>query len=208
MAQSTRLFLIRHGETEWNVAHIAQGHLDSLLTERGVAQCQALGRRLKGYIFDTIYSSDLGRCQKTAQYAIGETGQPIHLDERLRERNLGVVQGLNRQQARAQLPEVAAGIGSRDPDYVVPEGESVRQMLDRMLAFLEDMLAQHAGETVLVVSHGGVLSVLMRHLLGLSPEQPRKFYIRNAGLNVIVHGEEGWMVETLGDVAHLTELVE
>jgi probable phosphoglycerate mutase len=203
---ATRFILTRHGETQWNLEQRMQGHQDSQLTGLGRQQAEALARRLEHEAFDHLYSSDLGRCQKTAQTIAAVTGHAINLDPRLRERNLGIVQGLSFSMVSDRYPDVSRAMQSYDPDYVVPEGESYRMVLQRALASLDDLARKHPGEQILIVSHGGVLNILFKHLLGIPLQTTRSFRVHNAGLNVVMRYEANWMVETLGDVSHLKVL--
>src|SRR5215217_4614172 len=93
--QRTQLIIVRHGQTEWNIRGIRQGFLDSPLTTKGLAQAKALGQRLGREKFTALYSSDLGRALQTAQEIANVTGHEIVTDARLRERHLGIFQGLN-----------------------------------------------------------------------------------------------------------------
>ena len=100
----TQLIIVRHGQTEWNLKLIRQGHLDSPLTEMGLAQARALGERLALETFTALYSSDLGRAVQTAQLIAAATGHTIVTDPRLRERHLGIFQGLNGDELREKYP--------------------------------------------------------------------------------------------------------
>ena len=93
--QRTQIIIVRHGQTEWNIKGIRQGNLDSALTENGIAQAKALALRLAREKFSALYSSDLGRAVQTAEEIAALTGHEIVTDARLRERHLGIFQGLN-----------------------------------------------------------------------------------------------------------------
>ena len=97
------MILIRHGETEWNVAKRFQGHKDSDLTENGKQQVEALGTRFQDEELDQLYSSDLLRTQKTAKPVSLGTGCQVELDVRLREKNLGIFEGLNVPEIRNSI---------------------------------------------------------------------------------------------------------
>ena len=101
----TQLIVVRHGETEWNIAGIRQGHLDSRLTARGMAQAKALAQRLARERFTALYSSDLGRAVQTAMSVADLTGHEVVTDARLRERHLGIFQGLNADEILRRFPE-------------------------------------------------------------------------------------------------------
>ncbi|NJO15125.1 MAG: histidine phosphatase family protein [Thioploca sp.] len=199
----TKIFLIRHGETRWNSEHRIQGHIDSPLTPVGLAQAQALAQRLQAQTFAALYSSDLGRAYQTAQCLAQTTGLHILVDQRLRERNLGCLQGLTRSEAQQQFPQEYQLYKTLDPDYLIPAGESLRQFRQRCIICLEELAQQHPGEQVLVVSHGGVLINVFKHTLHLPYDMPRWFEIFNTSLNVFSYNKEDhWRLETWGDVSH------
>ncbi len=201
--ERTQVIIVRHGQTEWNIANVRQGHLDSPLTEEGIAQARALARRLLRERFSALYSSDLGRAVQTAQIIAQATGHEIITDPRLRERHLGIFQGLVGDEIKEKYPEEYKLHRSLGPDYVIPGGESVRQQVVRNLAYLNEIAAKHWGETILVITHGGVLSGLFRHTFSIPFEAPRRFEFTNAGLNVFVYQEGNWFLQTWGDLSHL-----
>jgi probable phosphoglycerate mutase len=201
--QRTQFIIVRHGQTEWNIAGIRQGHLDSRLTTKGIAQAQALGARLAREKFAALYSSDLGRAVQTAMAVADLTGHEIITDPRLRERHLGIFQGLNAHEITEKYPEERRMLRTMGPDYVIPGGESMRQQVERNVSYLTGLAHTHAGETVVVVTHGGVVSGFFRHTLSIPLDAPRRFEFVNAGLNVFAYEEENWMLLTWGDVSHL-----
>jgi probable phosphoglycerate mutase len=201
--QRTQVIIVRHGETEWNLKGIRQGHLDSRLTTKGMAQAKALGARLGREKFTSLYSSDLGRAVETAQAIANVTGHAIVTDERLRERHLGIFQGLNGDEISAKYAEERRLMRTKGPGYVIPGGESMVQQVERNIACLNELAAKHQGEQVVVVTHGGVVSGFFRHTLEISLEAPRRFEFVNAGINVFAHEDGNWMLLTWGDVSHL-----
>ncbi|MGH7824835.1 MAG: histidine phosphatase family protein [Candidatus Binatia bacterium] len=200
--ERTQLIIIRHGQTQWNIAGIRQGHLDSPLTDRGVAQAKALARRLAHESFSALYSSDLGRAVGTAKMISATTGHEIVTDARLRERHLGVFQGLSGEEIKEKHPEEYRLHRSIGPDYVIPSGESVRQQVKRNVDCLTETAKKHSGETIVVVTHGGVLSGFFRHTLSIPLGAPRRFEFVNAGLNVFTYAGD-WLLQTWGDISHL-----
>jgi probable phosphoglycerate mutase len=201
--QRTRLIIVRHGETEWNIAGIRQGHLDSRLTDKGVAQAKALAERLARERFTALYSSDLGRAVQTAMAVADVTGHEIVTDMRLRERHLGIFQGLTAGEIMEKYPEERRQFRTLGPDYVIPGGESMRQQVERNVAYLNDLAGKHRGEQIVVVTHGGVVSGFFRHTLAIPLDAPRRFEFVNAGLNLFVREEDDWILLTWGDVSHL-----
>jgi 2,3-bisphosphoglycerate-dependent phosphoglycerate mutase len=204
--ERTQFIIVRHGQTQWNHRGIRQGHLDSDLTARGIAQAKALGIRLAREHFTTLYSSDLGRAVHTARIIAASTGHEIVTDARLRERHLGIFQGLDGDQIRAKYPEEHRLHRTVGPDYVIPEGESVRQQVARNVAYLTQIAPKHLGETIVVVTHGGVLSGLFRHTFSIPFDAPRRFEFTNAGLNVFNYEKGNWFLQTWGDTSHLCEV--
>jgi probable phosphoglycerate mutase len=205
MTERTELLIVRHGETQANLDGRWQGHGDSPLTERGTAQAQAIARRLRACSFDALYSSDLGRAHQTAQVIAERTGHAILLDPCLRERHLGIFQGLTKAGIAARYPEEWHAYRIEGPDYVIPGGESARQCFQRAIARLEAIAHSHPGQSVVVVTHGGVLNGLFRHALRLSLIQPRRFQIQNASLNVFWFERGDWTLVTWGDISHLDQ---
>jgi 2,3-bisphosphoglycerate-dependent phosphoglycerate mutase len=199
----TQIIIVRHGQTQWNIRKIRQGHLDSELTDKGVAQARALGQRLARESFTALYSSDLGRALHTARMIAAVTGHEIVTDERLRERHLGVFQGLSGDEIKDKHPEEYRLHRTLGPEYVIPGGESVRQQVARNVDCLDEIALKHPGEKVVVVTHGGVVSGLFRHALDIPLDAPRRFEFVNAGLNVFAYEEGHWILRTWGDVSHL-----
>jgi len=156
----TRLILVRHGETDWNLEGRWQGQSDVPLNQRGLEQAARLARELaRTYSIGAIYSSDLSRALHTAEAIAVETGRPVHVDARLRESNLGEWEGLQIQTIQETYREV---FDKRvlDPWTVAPPGgETAWEVRQRIADALSDMAARHPGETVVVVTHGFVLAV-------------------------------------------------
>jgi probable phosphoglycerate mutase len=199
----TRVLLVRHGETVWNVEGRLQGHQDSALTEMGVRQAQAVAERLASLPIAALYASDLGRCVQTANYIAERIQLPIVTDSRLRERHNGLFEGLTEAEAAAQHPDIFAKYRARTEDLALPGGESVEQALVRGWAMLEDARLRHAGECTVLVSHGGLLSALLRRILGVSLVGRVGFSLLNGSISVVIHDGERWLVRTMGDICHL-----
>ena len=200
-----RLIIVRHGETKFNAEDRYQGQEDSPLSETGHAQARALAQRAARTGCRYIYSSDLGRAQQTAAYISAALQLPVTLDQRLRERNLGVFEGLTAPELEAKYPEEFEKYKTEDQSFVVPGGESAMQVQHRAMECLNELAWRHK-EEILVVSHGGLLSAVLRHVLAISNDAPRRFHRPNASWNVFTCEKGRWKLETWGDVSHL-ELV-
>ena len=193
---------MRHGQTEWNDGARFQGHLDSPLTKAGILQAESIGKRIAKEPIAAIYSSDLGRACQTAELIATPCKLPIVTDDRLRERGLGVFQGLNRDEVATRFPDAAKQYYSRDPHYVVPEGESAMGRFLLALSFLDEITPRYRGQNIVAVTHGGVVQGMFRHVTGVGFEAPRRFAIRNAAYNAFLADEAGWSLETWGDISH------
>ena len=200
--KETEIILIRHGETEWNSQKRMQGHSNSDLSSVGQAQIQALGQWMKNVPFDLIYSSDSLRAKQTAEAITQFSGHELQFDQRLREKNLGVFEGLTSEEARERHPEVFRLFKTAGSTYVIDKGESTQQLQDRALEIVNEIRIKHPEERVLLVTHGGFIRVVMKHSLGLSLETPTRFLIRNTGVFRLVW-EDKWLVSQMGGVSHL-----
>jgi probable phosphoglycerate mutase len=201
----TELVIIRHGETVWNVEGRMQGQLDAPLTETGLRQAHALGEALAGGRFDGFYTSDLERALGTARIVAERVGLAAVIDARLRERCLGIMQGMTLVQFEQAHPEEWARFCAEDPDYALPEGESVNQRGERTIACAEELARRHGGGRVLIVTHGSVLSGLMRHVLGLEPAAKRRYSLFNAGINTFAVADGDWKLLSWGEIGHLRD---
>ncbi len=172
------LVLCRHGESEWNKLNLFTGWKDPGLTEKGVGEAIAAGRKLKakGLVFDLAYTSALTRAQKTLDLILTELGQtdlPITRDQALNERDYGDLSGLNKDEARQKWGDEQVHIWRRSFDVPPPGGESLKDTAARVLPYydahiLPDVLA---GKRVIVSAHGNSLRALIMKLEKLSPEQ-------------------------------------
>ncbi|MED5403516.1 MAG: histidine phosphatase family protein [SAR324 cluster bacterium] len=200
--KETEIILIRHGETEWNSQKRMQGHSNSDLSEVGMGQIQALGELMKNVSFDHIYSSDSLRTRQTAEAITQYSGHTLQFDQRIREKNLGVFEGLTSTEAKERHPEIYRLFKTAGANYVIDEGESTQQLLERALEFIEEIRRRHPQERVVMVTHGGVVRVLMKHALGLSIDAPTRFIIKNTGIFGLIWNEN-WLVTQMGVVSHL-----
>lgn len=203
----TQFILVRHGETTWNLEGRRQGQSDSPLTARGLAQARAIADRLAAgpARADALYSSDLPRAWRTAAEISAACGLPMMGDERLREKSFGVIEGLTQAEVEARYPQVAACLAEKSPDYIPPAGESLAAAQQRGIKTLADLARRHAGGRVIVVSHGALLSLFLRHVLGLGLAAPRRFTLENGSLSFVAyqHAVEAWHITSFGEVSHL-----
>ncbi|WP_457089438.1 2,3-bisphosphoglycerate-dependent phosphoglycerate mutase [Microvirga sp. P5_D2] len=171
------LVLARHGQSEWNLKNLFTGWKDPGLTDLGIEEARAAGRRLKemGVQFDVAFTSDLGRAQRTCKLILEEIGQPdlkTIADQALNERDYGDLSGLNKDDARARWGEDQVHVWRRSYDVPPPGGESLKDTVARVLPYyIREILPRvMRGERVLVAAHGNSLRALVMVLDGLTSD--------------------------------------
>jgi len=186
------LVLVRHGQTEWNLKNLFTGWRDVDLTEAGVAEARAAGRKLKaqGLKFDCAYTSALKRAQRTLDLMLEEMGEtvPIVRDQALNERDYGDLVGLNKDDARKKWGDEQVLIWRRSYDVQPPGGESLKDTVARALPyFVQEILPRVLrGERTLVSAHGNSLRALIMVLERLTPDQILKREL-GTGVPIIYH---------------------
>lgn len=163
---TTQVFLVRHGETDWNASGRWQGHAPVPLNAEGLAQSAALGRYLasNGAHVSALYSSDLPRALQTAEAIGAALGLSVVPDARLREIDLGEWQGLTREEADAWDSARYAAYRQDWRTVPAPGGESRRALGERARAAFDEIVARHPQATIVIVSHGGTLGMLLESL--------------------------------------------
>ena len=201
---ATRLCLVRHGETAWNAEGRVQGQLDIPLSEVGLAQARAVAAVLGNESFCAIYSSDLIRVRQTAQPSAERLGLPVSLDPNLRERHYGAFQSMTYSEAKDRMPEEYARFRAKEPDFAFRSGESLARFNERALACIDSLIKKHAGQSLLIFTHGGVLEMVYRHATGRGLSSARDFEIPNAAINRIEIGAQGWRIVAWAGIGHLS----
>ena len=172
------LVLVRHGQSDWNLKNLFTGWRDVGLTEKGVAEARAAGKKLKaqGLHFDVAFTSVLSRAQRTLDLVLeemGETDITVFKDQALNERDYGDLSGLNKDDARKKWGEEQVHIWRRSYDVAPPGGESLKDTAARVLPYyIQEILPRVLrGDNVIVVAHGNSLRALVMVLECLSPKQ-------------------------------------
>lgn len=164
--ETTRVLLVRHGQSQGNAERRFGGHSATPLSELGHRQAEATARALANEHVTAIYSSDLLRAVQTAEPLARATGLEIRQTAALRERSVGLLEGLTFEEAAAAHPEEYAALLHRDFEHVLSGGESYRQLLDRAAAQLDRAVELHRGGRVALFSHTGTICILALHLMG------------------------------------------
>lgn len=205
---ATRICIIRHGETDWNVEKRIQGHVDIPLNANGQVQAGAAAAGLADQAFSAAYSSDLERAWQTAAVAARATGLMVQAARGLRERHYGILQGLTSAEILQRSPRVHARYVGRDVDYDFETGEALASFADRVVATIDSLARRHSGQSLLLVSHGGVLDICYRRATGRGLSAPRDFSIPNAALNWFEIDPAGWRLLAWADRRHLERALE
>lgn len=203
----TRLILIRHGETAWNLERRLQGHTDIALNDEGLRQAGALGLALAGQQIDAVFASDLLRASQSAHAIASHHALKVVCDKTLRERCYGAFEGLLYSEIEQRYPREFAAWQARAIDACMPPGvraaETFRQFYARVLAALLRLAEHHPGHQIAVVAHGGVLECAYRAALKLALDTPRNFAVKNASLNRFMVEDGQLRLMHWGDVSHL-----
>jgi probable phosphoglycerate mutase len=197
-----KAILVRHGETQYNAQGLLQGYSPVPLNSRGRQQAILVGPRVRSLGPTVLYSSDIQRAHETATIMSQHVGLPVQLCAGLREWNIGNWVDRMADEFYAHL----AAIGAHPVTHVPEGGESQVQTQARMVAQMQAWAVQHAGETVLGVSHGLAIDLFVRHILGLDVMQPPPYRIANASVNIFRCQDGQWEVITLNDISHLEAL--
>ena len=208
----TELILIRHGETDWNRELRFQGHVDVPLNAAGHEQARRLAERLAAERPEVghLACSDLIRTQQTAQPSLQVLFPDARIDtltdSSLREQSFGLVDGMRVDDIKVEHADAWAQWLRFEADYGMPGGETTRQFHTRVMDAMRRIAQQHAGKTVMVVTHGGVLDMVWRTAQGMGLDGPRQSDIPNAGLNRVRVAGDAVEVLQWADTRHLADL--
>lgn len=207
----TRLILVRHGETEWNRQLRFQGQVDVPLNATGHEQARRVAQSLAAGEVHAVVSSDLARARQTAMPLVehlAHRGGPALIESAaLREQSFGCVDGMRVDEIKQQHPGAWNQWVAFQADFAFDGGESTRRFHARVLQGLREVADAHRGQTLVVVTHGGVLDMVWRSVRTLSLDGPRETHIPNGGINRLQCASDGapagWQILDWADIAHL-----
>ncbi|WP_027626560.1 histidine phosphatase family protein [Clostridium lundense] len=206
---TTTLFITRHGQTMWNTEKRMQGWKDSPLTEAGINQATWLRDRIKNTNIDYIYASPIGRAYRTAEIVRGNRDVPIITDDRIREINMGVWEGLAQEEIDSLYKEQLFNFWNAPHLYEPIQGESFIQVRERTSEFIEEMAKKHPGQNIFIVTHTIALKSIMSYIQDIPLE---KFwgdpYIHPTSLTVVKIDGENREVLMHADASHIKNLKE
>jgi broad specificity phosphatase PhoE len=198
-----RWYLVRHGQTEWNLTGRAQGRADIPLNDTGRLQAERLAARLTGTAFAAAYTSDRARAVETAVKVLQLQQAPLHKAPELREAAYGQWEGLVYREAEAQDPALFARYMAGDVAAVPPGGESIGDHLARVGAFTASLVERHPRDDLLLVAHAGSLRGVVIHLLGLPAGSFWRLRLDQASLSVVTVYPGGAALDLWNDTCHL-----
>lgn len=200
-----KLFLTRHGQTDWNLARRYQGHSNTKLNQVGIRQAELLAQRLSKETIHAIYTSDLSRALDTAQKinSLQATAKTVSTDKRWRELSFGDWEGMTYEEMSAHSPELFDAWMKDSLTVSTPNGETHQQLAERVQAAFDEIKVKHKDETVLVVGHSGSMQTLLSLTLGVNLSRYWQFRVSQASLSELTVYEDGVTLNLFNDVSHL-----
>jgi phosphoserine phosphatase len=200
MNNPTTFYIVRHGQTEWNVIDIIQGHKDSPLTEKGINDAKDTAIKFKNIKFDLIFSSDLLRAKRTAEIIALEHKLEVQTNKLLRERKFGQLEGKSKKEFEnwtkvfEELTDEERFVYKSSPDI-----ESDEEIVNRLITFMREIAMANPNKNILAVSHGGIMRILLIHLGFASYKSVGRGAIRNGGfIKIQSDGVEFEIIEISG----------
>ena len=212
-SKTNRLILVRHGETAWNAEGRIQGMLDVPLNALGLHQAKRVGDEIARIVdVAEMVSSDLVRTRETATPITEATGFEPRFDARLRERHFGIYQGITYEEWRIKDAEGIARFHAGEADYGPEGGETAKQFQDRCVNVVTDLVMMSREKTLLLITHGGVVSSMVRHSNGLNPQSARTWSVPNASISewrvVWANDAPIFHCDRVGDSVHLEHALD
>lgn len=197
---STRLILIRHCETDWNLQRKYCGFQDAILNDRGKAQAVLLRERLKKELIYKVYSSNRRRAIQTAKIIFKRADIEIFSD--LKEIHFGIFEGLTYKEIMKRYPEIYKRWLKTPFDVNIPEGESLLHFKKRILKVIRKIASFNCNKTVAIVSHGGVIGILIMHIL--KSNDPWSHIPTPGSLSIVEYKNGRPKIKLLNDISHLS----
>lgn len=198
------LYLMRHGETDWNVQRRIQGISGTPLNERGYLQARALAETLRGKLVTAVYSSHLLRARQTAGIIAETLGLEVRPEPRLAELDQGELEGFTTEEIEARYNGFMEDWRNRPATLRMPGGENLAELQERAWSALEDLRILHPDDTIAAVSHNLAISAILCRALGIDLNGFRRIRQFNAASNLVEYSPtRGWNVVIMNSLAHL-----
>lgn len=203
----SRIYIVRHGETEWNKMQRAQGCSNDIpLSEEGRVQAMAVAKRLKDEKIDLFFSSDLKRAYETALIIAKEHNGQVQKCKEFREINLGDWEGLNFNVIQEKYNDIF-NVWKKTPHLaLIPNAERVSDIIIRAVGKLDKILLNNKDKNILIVSHGITIKVMLASLLGMELSNMHKIRQDNTALNILEYDGENYDILLINDTCHLKEI--
>ncbi|SMB96250.1 alpha-ribazole phosphatase [Desulfonispora thiosulfatigenes DSM 11270] len=202
----TKIIFIRHGQTLWNAKRKYQGQTDIHLDETGIMQADLVAQKLKEDKVDVIYASDLQRAYKTAEIIGLEQELKVSPSIGLREFNFGVWEGKTYEELKNEYPELVEK-WFKDPESVqIPKAESIKDLQNRAVNQINEILEKHNNKTVVVVSHGLTIATILSYFLDIELKNVRKMIQGNTGITIVEFNDTKGTLVVFNDINHIENL--
>lgn len=198
--QYATFYMVRHGQTDWNVQHKIQGHTDIRLNETGEAQAKEIGEKFGTIQFDLAFSSDLLRAKRTADIILLEKQLAIETTKALRERNFGEMEGKPHEIFFEYLKQIKGKTHEERHKHKLHDGfESDEETAIRVLTFLRETAVANPGKKILITTHAGVFHILLVHLGIKTYEESDAMHVKNTGhIKLLSDGVDFFVEEQAG----------
>jgi len=206
MSEQCTLYLIRHGETNWNLEKRAQGVSDIPLNQMGKIQAKNLAKKLQRIMFSKIYTSPLTRALETAEIMAKSLGNVIVEMDNFAELDQGMLEGMKFNEMNEKFPEFFIKWRAAPGEVRMPGGETLGELQTRAWNGIEKIHSSHTREEnpVLIVSHNLTIISILSRILKVNLNHFRTFRQHNASVNIIEKdSNRGWSVVTMNDISHL-----
>ena len=203
----TKVILVRHGQTLWNLEMKYQGHCDVALTEKGLQQAQLAANSLANEEISAIYSSDLDRAFKTAECIAQKHKLQVGVIAELREINFGQWEGLTYDKINSEWSETMTKLFTHPDEIQIPGGETFREVKERATNALAKLIEKHPNETIVVVSHGGTIRTLLCAALNIHLNYLWNIKQDNTAINIIEYHDNQVLVSLVNDTHHLRDFI-
>lgn len=201
-----RLYLLRHGESEWNILNKIQGQKDTNLTSKGILQAKQVAKSLANEKIDKIYSSDLKRAFDTAKIIGQSLGLEVNCLKELREINFGVWEGLTTNEVKEKYMKEHTVWMTKPHELIIPNAEKLIDLQERLLGFINLLIKKNENKNHLIVSHGASIKAMILGVLGMDISLYNKLSIDNTGLSIIEYRDYSPVLKKLNDTSHLREV--
>lgn len=207
----TKVILVRHGQTLWNLELKYQGHCDIPLTDKGLHQAELAADRLKAEKVSAVYASDLDRAFKTAECIATKHNLSVTAIPELREINFGDWEGMTfaaiTDPINSHWSAEMSKVFSHPGDAQIPGGENFVEVKERAMIALNKLVAAHPNQTIVIVSHGGTIRTLLCGILDIDLNNLWKIKQDNTAINMLEYYDDKVFVSLVNDVHHLDEII-